>query len=392
MVHGWSRELAARGHEVRILAGRTGAPPRELPPDEVRDGYRVARWTSKRRTFWDGYLSAIGACRAAARRINKEWPPDIVHCHQGLSAYGLLRAGIAAPVVCTFHSPWRDEFIEDARSREETLPPAARPLYRLAAFLKKRRVHQMEGRALLGSRAIAVLSAFSRERLAAAHGISPESMNVIPGGVDLERFKPVSGEERARIRSRLGFSGFTILSVRRLVRRMGIDLLLEAMVQICSRVPDVKLIVVGRGAERESLERMANELGVGKAVTFAGFVPDEELPDYYRAADLYILPSRSLEGFGMTTLEALASGLPVVGTPVGATPEILKPLEEGLVAAGTTPRAIAKAAHPWLTFPSALEDMRSRCRGYAESRFRWSDAGEALENLYRDILQDRGAP
>ncbi len=387
MVHGWSRELAARGHEVCVLAGRTGAPP---GPDEMRDGYRVRRWGSKRRTFGDGYVSAIGACLSAAQKLGEAWRPDIVHCHQGLSAYAVLRAGIAAPFVCTFHSPWRDELTEDAHAREAALSPAIRPLYRLATFVKKARVHQMEGDSLLRSQAIAVLSEFSRERLCAAHGLAPESVKVIPGGIDLERFRPVSDEERGRIRSRLGFSGFTILSVRRLVRRTGVDLLLEAMVQICSRVPDVQLVLAGRGPERESLERMANELGVGRNVTFAGFVADEELPDYYRAADLFVLPSRSLEGFGVSTLEALASGLPVVGTPVGATPEILGPLEKGLVAAEASPRAIAKAAHPWITFPSALRDMRSRCRSYAESRFRWSEAGGALEDLYRSVLQAHG--
>ncbi len=387
MVHGWSRELVARGHEVKILAGRVGV---QAPPDEERNGYRVRWWTSKRRTFWDGYLSAVNACRLAAQILNEEWRPDIVHCHQGLSAYAVLRSGITAPFVCTFHSPWRDESTEDARAFEETLSLVIRPLYRLAVLVKNARVHQMEGDALLRSQAIAVLSAFSRDRLSASHGLPPESVKVILGGIDLERFKPVSDVERERIRRRLDFTGFTILSVRRLVRRMGIDLLLQAMVQICSRVPDVKLVLIGKGPERESLEELSNELGVGQAVTFAGFVSEEELPDYYRAADLFILPSRSLEGFGVSTLEALASGLPVVATPVGATPEILNPLEEGLVAAEATPRAIAKAAHPWLTFPSALQDMRARCRRYAEDNFRWPEAGRVLEDLYRSVLQDQG--
>ena len=386
MVDGWCREFAARGHDVRVLAGRIGMPAGQ---EEEMGGYRVLRWTSKRRSFSDGYFSAIVACAGSAARIGKEWRPDVVHCHQGLSAYAALHSGISAPALCTFHSPWRDEFIEDARAKEETLSPALRPLYRLASILKAARIHQMEGDALLRSQGAAVLSVFSRGRLADAHGIPPESIGLLRGGIDLDRFSPAPGDERAQIRRRLGFAGLTLLSVRRLVRRTGVDLLLQAMVQICSGVPDVHLILVGKGPERKSLERMADELGIGSSVRFAGFIPDEVLPDYYRAADLFVLPTRSLEGFGMATVEALASGTPVVGTPVGATPEILGPLEKGLLAAKATAHGISRAALPLLVFPSALDDLRSRCRSYAEANYRWSDAGDALEEVYVRLIAER---
>lgn len=387
MVHGWSRELAARGNEVWVLAGRTGS---SAGLDEEMDGYNARRWSSTRRTFLDGYFSAIQACRRTARRLNAEWTPDIVHCHQGLSAYALLRSGIKAPLVSTFHSPWRDEFNEDAQSREAGFSPIVRPFYRAAAGLKSAWVHQMENKVLSGSEGIAVLSAFSSGCIASAHGISSNQITILPGAIDLERFKPLSEDARESLRRRMGFSGFTILCVRRLVRRMGIDILLQSMVQLSSRVPNLHLVLVGRGSERESLEKMAFDLGVGKNVTFAGFVSDKNLPDYYRAADLYILPTRALEGFGLSTVEALASGLPVVGTPVGATPEILMPLEKGLVARDASPHAITRAALPWITFPSALQGMRVQCRIYAEKNFRWSDSTIALEKFYRDILQKSG--
>ncbi len=386
IVDGWSRELIARGHEVCVLAGRIGEPAGS--PEEERGGYRVRRWVSRRRSFADGYLSAVAACAKAARKLTEEWRPDLIHSHQGLSAYGVLRAGIQAPSVCTFHSPWRDEFFEDARAREERLSPHARPFYRFISLLKAAWIHHMEGDALTRSRGIGVLSAFSRERLAGAHGISPDEINILRGGIDLEQFSPVQMEERERIRRRLGFTGLRILSVRRLVRRMGIDLLLQAMVQICSRVPDVHLVLVGKGPERDPLERMANELGIGASVHFAGFVSDEDLPDYYRASDLFILPSRSLEGYGGSTLEALASGTPVIGTPVGATPELLAPIEQGLLAADASPSGILKAALPWLAFPSALADLRSRCRKHVEENYRWYDAGNTLEAFYLRVISE----
>ncbi|MFC1492093.1 glycosyltransferase family 4 protein [Nitrospinota bacterium] len=386
MVEGWSRELAARGDEICVLAGRIGT---SAGPDERMSGFRIRRWISKRRSFKDGYLSALFACAMAARKLAKEWRPDIVHCHQGLSAYAVSRARIPFPAVYTFHGPWRDEFMEDARAKEETFRPGIRAIYRLATRFKAARIHRMEGDALARSQAVSVMSEFSRDLLVSGHGIFPGSVEIFRGGVDLDHFYPVPDGEREDIRRRLGFTGLTILSVRRLVRRTGIDLLLKAMVQVCSRIPNVSLVLAGKGSERDALERMAGELGLGRAVRFAGFVSEEELPDYYRAADLFILPTRSLEGFGMSTLEALASGTPVVGTPAGATPEILSPLEKGLVAFETSPHGISKAALPWLSFPSALRDLRPRCRQYAETHYRWSDAGSMLRDSYLRVIEKR---
>ncbi|MEE9274300.1 MAG: glycosyltransferase family 4 protein [bacterium] len=383
VVHGWSRELAARGCEVWVLAGRIGLPP---GPDEERAGYRIRRWSSRRRTFLDGYASALRACAAAAGRLFAERPPDIVHCHQGLSAYAVISAELGAPAVCTFHAPWAEEFAEDARAREEGLPVFARPFYRLAVRLKTPRIHKMEGFSLARSRAVATLSRYSRDLISRAHGLAPERVEVLPGGADLDRFTPAGAGEREEIRKRLGFTGPTLLSVRRLVRRMGLDLLIRAMVPIRAAAPDARLVLAGRGPARESLERLAARLGVGDAVVFAGFVSEEDLPDYYRGADLFVLPTRTLEGYGVATLEALASGTPVVGTPGGATPEILGPLNADLLAEAATPEAIAAAALRWLTAPGRLGALRDQCREYVERRYRWSEAGEALEAFYRRAL------
>ncbi len=383
LVHGWSRELAARGHEVWVLAGRIGAP---AGPDEERAGYRVRWWSSRRRTFWDGYLSAVRSCGAAVRRLAAERPPDILHLHQGLSARSALGAGVPAPAVCTFHAPWRTEFAEDARAREAAVPAPLRPLYRVAVRLKAARIHQMEKTTLARSRAVAVVSAYSRRLLAEAHGIEAGEIRVLPAGADLERFFPVPEEERARLRGGLGFEGPTLLSVRRLVRRMGLDLLIRAMPAVLSRLSRARLVLAGTGPERGPLERLAADLGVRGAVRFAGFVPEEDLPGYYRAADLFVLPTRSLEGYGVATLEALASGTPVVGTSEGATPELLAPLEEGLICPAASPEAIAGAILRWLNDPQALAALRSRCRAHVERNYRWEEGGRALEDFYRDVI------
>jgi glycosyltransferase involved in cell wall biosynthesis len=111
-----------------------------------------------------------------------------------------------------------------------------------------------------------------------------------------------------------------------------------------------------------------------------GRVSEDELRDWYRAADLFVLPTVAYEGFGMVTLEALASGTPVVGTKAGATPELLEPLEPRLVAEGSDPESLALAIGEALTFSD--DDLRRRSREYAVARFDW----ERVTRVWEEAL------
>ncbi|HRR39717.1 MAG TPA: glycosyltransferase, partial [Syntrophales bacterium] len=124
----------------------------------------------------------------------------------------------------------------------------------------------------------------------------------------MERFHP-SGDRRD-IRRRLGIpeNRAVILTVRNLVPRMGLENLITAMKDVVKALPDVLLIIGGSGPLREKLLRLACELQLSDSIRFTGFIRDEELPDYYRAADIFVLPTIELEGFGLVTLEALACG------------------------------------------------------------------------------------
>ena len=136
-----------------------------------------------------------------------------------------------------------------------------------------------------------------------------------------------------------------------------------------------RLAVAGAGVMREPLERLAGELGIDDRVTFLGRVPDDDLPHLYAAADLFVLPTVAYEGFGISTVEALAAGTPVVGTPVGATPELLAPLDPALVADGVGPEHLAEAIERGIA--SLATDLPARARAYARSRFGWESAIES---------------
>jgi len=107
------------------------------------------------------------------------------------------------------------------------------------------------------------------------------------------------------------------------VPRMGLDNLILAIEQVIKTAPDIYLVVGGEGPLKDDLISMVKKLGVEKHIEFKGFISEDNLPEYYQMTDLFVLPTRELEGFGLVTLEALACGVPVLGTPVGGTKEII---------------------------------------------------------------------
>lgn len=163
-----------------------------------------------------------------------------------------------------------------------------------------------------------------REALLKYYGIAKEKCQMIPPGYDDNRFFPVSGASRKSIRQRLNFKGRVVLGIGRLALNKGYDLLINAFQIVLERVPEAVLhLAVGGMVLDEAEEKLLAELkgqvaalGLEGHVVFTGFVPDDELPDYYRAADVFVLSSR-YEPFGMTAIEAMASGTPTVVTTNG---------------------------------------------------------------------------
>ncbi|MGH7395457.1 MAG: glycosyltransferase family 4 protein, partial [Candidatus Methylomirabilales bacterium] len=302
--------LQKRGHEVTVLCRAPGPDA----PDAVRlDGVEVLHLPADRSRPW-GWVFSAGR---RAGRMAAELAADLVIAHQPLTASGVARGG-GAPLIYVFHSPAGEEY--------RTRHPSGL-VHRAAASL----LHRIEARALARADRVVVLSEFSRETLARCHNVDPTGVLRIPGGVDPVVFRPA--EDRAVLRRRLDLpvDGPLLVTVRNLVPRMGLDDLIRAMAAVTAAFPDATLLIGGDGPLRSDLERLAEAAGVAVRTRFLGYVPEDRLPDLLRAADLFVLPTRMLEGFGLVTVEALACGTPVVGTPVGATPELLGPLGAGLL-------------------------------------------------------------
>jgi mannosylfructose-phosphate synthase len=162
------------------------------------------------------------------------------------------------------------------------------------------------------------------DMLVTDYGLDAARVQMIPPGYDDNRFFPVSAASRQMARQRLGFAGKTVLALGRLATNKGYDLLIDAFSVLAEREPEARLHLALGGEQLDAqeaallagLRQRVAELALEERVTFAGFVPDEDLPDTYRAADLFVLSSR-YEPFGMTAIEAMASGTPTVVTVHG---------------------------------------------------------------------------
>jgi glycosyltransferase involved in cell wall biosynthesis len=286
-------------------------------------------------------------------RIGK---PDAVNLHFALYSFPILDLlPKRIPITFNFHGPWASE------SNHEVVHQ------RLSVVLK----HQLiEKRTYDHCDRFIVLSKAFGKILHEQYQVPWKKINIIPGGVNTGQFK--SNLSRSEARAKLGWpqDRSIIFTSRRLVHRVGIDKLLEALAIIKPRVADFWLAIAGRGPIQAALQQQATELGLNEHVKFLGFLPDEDLPIAYQAADVSVMPSQCFEGFGLAVVESLACGTPVVCTPIGGMPEILEPFSPQLITSSVEVSAIAEKLEQVL-LGKVLTPSRENCREYVTANFDW---------------------
>jgi len=150
--------------------------------------------------------------------------------------------------------------------------------------------------------------------------------------------------------------------------KVMILIIIAAMSYIVKQVPGAFLLIGGNGYPENSLCAQVQELHLESSIKFLCFISEDKLSKYYQAADLFVLPTVALEGFGHSTIEALSCRTPVVATPVGANPEVLAPLGKEFLSQDTTPEALAERI-AWFVKRSVGGELRRHCRDYCESNF-----------------------
>ena len=209
---------------------------------------------------------------------------------------------------------------------------------------------------------------------------------VIPNGVNIEEFDLSYSKEECRERLGLSVNGTIILFVGSLAPYKGPDILIRAMTRVIKEVPDIKLVFVGSGKIRNELEGLADKLGIENYVKFTGFIGDIfKKALYYRAADVFVLPSYS-ESFGIVNLEAMACGVPIVASKIGGIPDVVKDGENGLLVPPKDERALADAIIYLLENDDIREKMGKNGRKKAEG-YSWEKIAEETEEVYLSLMK-----
>lgn len=231
--------------------------------------------------------------------------------------------------------------------------------------------------------------------LVRSYGADPERVAVVPPGVDLTMFQPTDREEARR---QIGYGpGRIVLFVGRLERLKGVDIAIRALTLLRDRHhDDVRLLILGEDApeagvrdgnesEKDRLKAFASAVGVRDRVDFLGSVAHHELPFFYSAADVCVMPSYS-ESFGLVALEAQACGRPVVGSGVAGLRSVVRDGVSGYLIDGHDPAAYAERLGRLLDNPELAQQMGRRGRLLAQ-RFSWTRTADSLQELFEAVAE-----
>ncbi len=360
LAHGLCLALAQAGHEPRVIAA---AQPGDREIDAA-SGVPTVRCPapSRLRAAWN-----MG--RAIRQIIASGWTPDAVVATKWSPeghAYLLARLGGRVPLVLMGHG-------------REYLPEAGRPIRALA-----------QGAVLRAARGAIVCSRFTATQMEAA-GVAPERIRVVHPGIDPAEFAVPADLEDAR--RRLAWpEGPTLLTVARLVRRKGVDTVIDALPRIAESVPDVSYVVLGGGPEEGRLRRQAEELGVSHRLRMLGAASDADRTAALHLCTVFVMPSRDLpseppEGFGIVYQEANLCGKPVIGADTGGVADAIEDGVSGLLVEPDAPDELADAAIVLLSDRALAAAIGERGRTRANERFAWSVAGPQYAAAVRQLIE-----
>ncbi|BAD85080.1 glycosyltransferase, family 4 [Thermococcus kodakarensis KOD1] len=353
-MHDLALYLRERGHEVDIITNnrKTGKE------DELRElGIGLVKVPGKIFPSASLNVSAFAKGYGLLEPLVRGY--EVVHGHHAFTPLS-LKAAMAArklgkgSVVTTHSINYENSFTIRTMSR------ASYPYYRYHLTYPHR---------------IIAVSKASREFI---KRFTRVPVRIVPNGINIERFDiPVSKEEAKEL---LNLDGKVVLYVGRLEPRKGVGTLISAMKDV-----DGTLLVAGSGSMLPVLRNKAKLLGISNRVKFLGTVSYSILPLYYRASDVFVLPSLS-EAFGIVLLEAMASGTPVVGTKVGGIPEIVDGC--GMLVPPGNARALSSAINEILNNQNLERKLGKLGKRRVERVYDWSVVVKSVERVYRESLEE----
>lgn len=352
-----AQTLARQGHQLKIVTVRRNKSER------VRDtfaGLNVIRVPQLNlpKTLTTQYLAITTALLIAMRLRGQA---DVVHYHTFWpDAFTAFVVNKFVPTIYTAHESRFLLMAEQPQSRR-WLKLALRPFQGILAPSTE-------------------LLEVTRQL-----GVSSEKSAFIANAVDARKFRPDVTGETVRARYGVPMDHCLILCPRRLVPKNGLEFLIESLPLIRRRFSAVSVLIAGDGPERERLEARVRELDLQDSVVFAGSQDNNDLPEFYGAADIVAIPSLK-EATSIAGLEAMASACAVVATNVGGLPEIIEDGVSGLLVPRGDPEALAQAIARLIETPELRTQLGLAARARVEQKFTWEQVASETTRAYERAI------
>jgi glycosyltransferase involved in cell wall biosynthesis len=377
-VWGLARALVAEGATVKVI----------IPHDKQTESHEVWHGVDIHRFSYWWPKSQHGLCYGAGIPTNvrtKKWlalqfpvleaaflsamfryasDSDVINAHWTFAA---LPAVIASNIM-------RKPLVTHAYSAE-FVPKALAPINRLVVN---------------NSKAVISISQYTYDMVEQL--ISPKRHQVIGLGVNPEKVAPEDFDVAAfRAAQGIRPDETFLFAVGRLVERKGYHVLIEAVNQLVKQGKAVHLLLAGTGPQRDALQAQINAAGIAEQAQLVGFVPDEALSQYMKAADVLLMPSvmdrtGDTEGLGLPTVEAMANGTPVIASNIGGILDIVKHEQTGLLVPPDDPTALAQAINRLIEDPALQQSLISNGLALTENEFSWRQIARQTLNVFHNII------
>ncbi len=363
--HELAKALARAGHEVHIVHPVYGKGGKDFV--EQFDGFIAHRLFIANDTPRIKHLVYVARVRSYILRLHAARRIDLIHWHDLTPNCWTTRTlHRRFPIVWTNHTSNYLEYCET-------------------------RVGRIKIRAYLGHPDAIISPSRELNEKSLRTGLPPERLFYIPNGVDAVKFRPGASSEGIEARHGLDPGKPIIICPRRLEPKNGVEYFIRAVPLVRNKWPDAQFLIVGGGfpEERKRFEEMLDAWGLRGTVVFTGNVPNDAMPRFYAASDAAVLPSL-MEATSIAGLEAMSSGLPLVGTKVGGIPEIVEDGVSGLLVEPRDAEQLADRIIRLLEDPGERRRLGTAARARVERDFSWDViAGRTLE-VYERVLAGRG--
>jgi glycosyltransferase involved in cell wall biosynthesis len=371
--------LTEQGHQLTVVSRKLECKALSY---ELKNSYEIYRYSSppKKSSLYRFYpvftLIRLPKLVTSLHRLN---PFDVAYVHNPFQGYAVSKILPGIPLIYVYHASAFNEINIDAERGKYGR-------FKFLVVLVNRWIKSLERKILKNASQIIVRSQFMKSDLRHLYpDVNDTKITSLPLCVNTSIFSYAESNANARQKLGLPDDRPILLTVRRLVARMGIENLISAMLSVIQEFPNVLLLIGGAGYLAEDLRAMIERYGLQHNIHLVGFIPEEQLPTYYQASDLFILPTLAYEGFGLVTIESLACGTPVIATSVGASPEILNPMGKEFLFKDNSPSSIAEGIRSWLK-QGFSPDMRRECMKYCIEHYSSKKVTEDLEIIFSKSL------